>query len=124
MKLIYRVLADFVVIIHLLFILFSLLGGLGVIWRRWVTAIHIPAAIWACLIEFKGWICPLTPLENWLRQASGASGYTGGFVEHYVIPLIYPAGLTPEVQVMLGVVVIAVNLGVYSFVIYLWLKNR
>ena len=121
---IYRILADVVIILHLLFILFVLLGGLGAIWRKWFVAIHVPAVVWAALIEFKGFICPLTPLEKWLRQASGDSGYTTGFVEHYIIPLIYPPGLTSEVQVILGSIVIGLNLGVYSFVLYHCFKKR
>ena len=80
--------------------------------------IHLPAVIWACLIEFKGWICPLTPLEKWLREVSGAEGYQEGFIEHYLIPIIYPAGLTEGVQLMLGVIVIVINLCIYAFVLY------
>lgn len=120
----YGALADLVIILHLLFILFALLGGLLALWHRWVLAIHLPAAIWACAIEFVGWICPLTPLENWLREASGSGGYRDGFIEHYLIPLIYPVTLTPQLQILLGVVVIVTNLMVYSWVIYRWRKLR
>ena len=115
---IYRVLADLVVIIHLLFIVFALMGALLVIWRGFMVFIHIPAAIWVSVISFKGWVCPLTPLENHLRIAAGSEGYTGGFVEHYLIPVIYPANLTLNHQVVLGFIAIAINAGLYSLVFY------
>ncbi|WP_316151839.1 DUF2784 domain-containing protein [Cupriavidus sp. BIC8F] len=113
-------LADLVVIVHGLFILFVVAGGLLVLrWPR-VAWLHLPAAAWGVLIEWSGWICPLTPLENTLRQAAGQAGYSGGFVERYLLPLIYPAGLTPAVQLWLGAVVLAVNLAVYA----LWWRRR
>jgi hypothetical protein len=113
-------LADLVVIVHGLFILFVVAGGLLVLrWPR-VAWLHLPAAAWGVLIEWSGWICPLTPLENTLRQAAGQAGYSGGFVERYLLPLIYPAGLTPAVQLWLGAVVLAVNVVVYV----LWWRRR
>ena len=109
--------ADLLVILHLLFILFAVFGGwLAVKWR-WVLFLHLPAAAWAALIEFQGWICPLTPLEQRFRQAAGQSSYQGGFVEHYVVPIIYPEGLTRDIQIVLGVLVIAANLAAYGFVL-------
>ncbi|MBI4793115.1 MAG: DUF2784 domain-containing protein [Deltaproteobacteria bacterium] len=109
--------ADLLVILHLLFILFAVFGGwLAVKWR-WVLFLHLPAAAWAALIEFQGWICPLTPLEQRFRQAAGRSSYQGGFVEHYVVPIIYPEGLTRDIQIVLGVLVIAANLAAYGFVL-------
>ena len=111
------VLADFLVILHLAFIVFVIFGGLLALrWRR-VAWLHLPAALWGALIEFLGWVCPLTPLENRLRAAAGEAGYARGFIEHYVAPLIYPAGLTPHVQVYLGAGVIVVNLAVYAWVL-------
>ncbi|WP_432258608.1 DUF2784 domain-containing protein [Cupriavidus sp. TMH.W2] len=113
-------LADLVVIVHGLFIVFVVAGGLLVLrWPR-VAWLHLPAAAWGVLIEWSGWICPLTPLENTLRQAAGQAGYSGGFVERYLLPLIYPAGLTPAVQLWLGLVVLAVNVAVYA----LWWRRR
>jgi len=113
-------LADLVVIVHGLFILFVVAGGLLVLrWPR-VAWLHLPAAAWGVLIEWSGWICPLTPLENTLRQAAGQAGYSGGFVERYLLPLIYPAGLTPAVQLWLGAVVLALNVAVYA----LWWRRR
>ena len=113
----YRLLADLVVVVHLSFIIYALLGGLLGLWKRWSLLIHVPAAVWIAIIEFQGWICPLTPLENRLRSAAGVAGYEGGFVEHYFIPVIYPAGLTRSMQFVLGGVAVAVNVAVYSFVL-------
>jgi hypothetical protein len=110
----YRLLANAVVSIHALFIVFVVLGGF-LAWRwRWVAAVHIPCAIWGMLIEYRGWICPLTPLENSLRSRAGQQGYSGGFIEHYLLPTIYPSGLTPRVQALLGMFVLAVNLVAYT----------
>ncbi|MDV3239414.1 MAG: DUF2784 domain-containing protein [Gammaproteobacteria bacterium] len=107
------VLADLVVLLHLAFILFVMLGGLLVLrWRR-LMWLHLPVVVWGAAIEFVGWICPLTPLENRLRAAAGEAGYSGGFIEHYLIPLIYPAGLTRELQWLLGALVLLVNAAVY-----------
>lgn len=109
----YRLLANAVVLIHVLFIAFILCGGF-LAWRwRWVAAVHIPCAIWGVLIEYRGWICPLTPLENSLRARAGQEGYGGGFIEHYVLPAIYPAGLTPRVQMVLGTLVLVINVLAY-----------
>lgn len=107
------VLADLVVLLHLAFILFVMLGGLLVLRRRRLMWLHLPVAAWGAAIEFVGWICPLTPLENRLRAAAGEAGYSGGFIEHYLIPLIYPAGLTRELQWLLGALVLLVNAAVY-----------
>lgn len=112
----YRVLADLVVLAHLAFIVFALLGGMLALRWRWMPWAHLPAALWGALVEFFGWFCPLTPLENSLRRASGTAGYSGGFIEHYIIPIIYPAELTREVQVFLGLAVLAVNLAIYLMV--------
>jgi hypothetical protein len=110
----YRLLANTVVAVHGLFVLFVVLGGF-LAWRwRWVAAVHLPCAAWGVLIEYRQWICPLTPLENHLRAKAGEQGYHGGFIEHYVLPAIYPSGLTPQVQWMLGTAALAVNLLVYG----------
>src|SRR4026209_2900188 len=96
----YRGLADAVVMIHLLFAAFVVLGGfLAWRWPR-VTWVHFPAAVWGVAIEFGGWICPLTPLENALRARAGLAGYSGGFVEHYLLPALYPVGLTASQRVV------------------------
>ena len=120
---IYRILADLVVIFHLIFIIFAVLGGLLVLWRGFLVFLHMPSAIWVAVISFKGWICPLTPLENQLRQAAGGEGYSGGFVEYYLILVIYPIGLRIDVQVVLGIVAVAINIGIYMLVYY-WYRIR
>ncbi len=121
---IFRLLADLTVLVHLAFVLFAVLGGTLVLrWRR-VAWAHLPTVLWAALIEFVGWICPLTPLENWLRRQSGALGYSGGFIEHYVIPLLYPVGLTRQVQIVLGLLVLAINAGIYGWVLRRYLRSR
>jgi len=109
--------ADSVVLIHFSFILFVIFGGFLVIkWRKLIW-LHLPAAFWGAMIEFFGWICPLTILENKLRQGSEQGAYSTGFIEHYIIPLIYPAGLTRDIQLLLGVVVVIINLFVYIVIV-------
>jgi hypothetical protein len=110
---IYRALADAVLALHLAFILFVVLGGLLVLRRRWVAWLHLPAVTWGILIEFAGWICPLTPLENWLRTRGGERGYSGGFIENHLMSLMYPDGLTRELQWLLAALLIAVNAAIY-----------
>ncbi|MEM5431622.1 DUF2784 domain-containing protein [Cupriavidus oxalaticus] len=117
-------LADLVVIVHGLFIVFVVAGGLLVLrWPR-LAWVHLPAAAWGVMIEWSGWICPLTPLENALRRAAGEAGYGGGFVERYLLPLIYPPGLTPAVQLWLGLIVLVVNVAVYAAVYARWWRGR
>ena len=113
---IYRLLADVTLLLHLLFVLFVVLGGFFVLrWRR-LAWIHIPAVIWGVLIELFGWICPLTPLENHFRRLGGEAGYAGGFVERYLLPLLYPGELTRELMIVLGLGVLGVNVVVYGVV--------
>jgi hypothetical protein len=110
----YRLLADLITVLHFAFVAYVLLGGFLVLrWRRSIW-IHGPAVLWGAVVEWAGWVCPLTPLENWLRLKGGVRGYEGGFVEHYVVPVLYPGALTPAIQVMLGGLVIVVNLLVYG----------
>lgn len=110
----YRLAADAVVLLHLAFTVFVVVGGfLAWRWPR-LAGVHVPAAVWGALIEFMGWVCPLTPLENHFRRLAGEAGYSGGFLEHYVIPVLYPRGLTPTIQVILGAVVVLVNGYAYS----------
>lgn len=115
---IYRVLADIVVILHLLFIGFAVFGGLLLWWRRVIAWLHVPAVSWVIVLSLKGWICPLTLLENRLRQLAGQDGYTGGFVDQYLLPLIYPPGLSHEMQLWLGLAVLAFNVLLYLLVYY------
>jgi hypothetical protein len=106
-------LADAVVVVHFAFVLFVLFGGLLVLRWRWVRWLHLPAAAWGALIEFAGWTCPLTPLEKWLRREGNLGGYEGGFVEHYILPVLYPQALTRNVQLVLGLIVVLLNLFIY-----------
>jgi hypothetical protein len=114
---VFRALADLVVAGHLAFVLFVMLGGFLVLrWRR-VAWLHLPAAIWGAWIEFAGWICPLTPLENWLRARGGGAVYESSFVERYLLPVLYPESLTRDLQLLLGAVVIVMNAAIYLWVV-------
>jgi len=113
----YRLLADALVVVHGAFVLFVVFGGLLVLWKTRLAWVHIPAALWGAYVEFAGRICPLTPLENHFRQLAGERGYNEGFIEHYLIPLMYPEGLTRDVQLILGLVVLAINLIAYGLVL-------
>jgi len=117
----WRVLGDVVLIVHLTFIVFVIFGGFLAYRWRWLLWIHLLAAVWASALEFGGWICPLTPLENWFRQAGGEAGYPGGFLEHYLLRIIYPTGLTPDIQIYLGFGVIAINALAYWMV---WVSQK
>jgi hypothetical protein len=112
---VYHTLSNLILIVHLAFVLFAVLGGILVLkWRR-LAWVHAPAFLWAALIEFAGWVCPLTPLENWLRLKGGALPYRTTFMEHYLLPLLYPATLTRHLQIFLGLLVLSINLGFYSW---------
>jgi hypothetical protein len=115
--LIYRILADLTLLTHLAFIVFVVGGGFLVLrWRRLIW-LHVPCAVWGALIEFGGWVCPLTPLENRFRAMAGLPVYSVSFVERYVLPVIYPSRLTREVQLVLGVLVVVINLVAYGLVV-------
>ena len=117
---VYLVLANLVLTIHVAFIFFVVLGGLLALRWRWMVWLHLPAAVWGMLIEITDWTCPLTALEiNWL-QAAGDAGYAGGFMEHYLTRLIYPVGLTSAIQLLLGFGVIVTNVLVYMLVWKRW----
>jgi hypothetical protein len=112
-----RFLADVVVLVHLTFILFVAAGGLLVLrWPR-LAWLHVPAVVWGVLIELAGWICPLTPLENRLLGAGGETAYAGGFIDRYLMPIVYPTGLTRDMQLALAAAVIGVNLVIYGLLI-------
>ena len=116
-----RLLADAVVALHLAFIVFVMVGGLLVLWRPAIAWLHLPALAWGIYAESTGTICPLTPLENALRRAAGEAGYAGGFIEHYVVELIYPPGLTPGIQTAIAAGLIALNAAVYALA---WRRSR
>lgn len=114
---IFRLLADAIVTLHFAFVAFVVLGGLLAL--RWPRAawVHLPAAAWGVFVEYSGMVCPLTPLEIALRARGREAGYAGGFIEHYLIPTIYPAGLTRHAQIVLGSLALALNVAVYVAVV-------
>lgn len=111
-----RVLADLVLVLHLSFIAFAVAGGLLALRWRWVPWLHLPAVGWGVFVELSGRVCPLTPLENALRRSAGAEGYPGGFIEHYLVPLVYPPALSPSLQLVLAGLLVLANLLVYKWV--------
>jgi len=115
----YPLLADLVLILHLGFVCFVLFGGLLVLRWQWIAWLHLPAALWGAVVEFTGWLCPLTPLENWLRAQGGAVGYEQDFMARYLLPILYPGDLTRDLQLLLGTVVVSLNAAVYW-----WLWRR
>jgi hypothetical protein len=119
----HRLLADATVAFHFLFIAFVVLGGLAVMRMPRVAWLHLPAVAWVVWLELTGAICPLTPLENALREQAGQGGYEGGFIDHYLMPVIYPAGLTPQIQTMLGIAVLVLNATVYAIAWRNWRKR-
>jgi ABC-type polysaccharide/polyol phosphate export permease len=116
--------ADFLVVIHLTFIIFVIVGGFLTLKWRLLVFVHPLAAVWGALIEFSGWICPLTPLEQQFRQAGGTAGYSTTFIEHYLLPIIYPAGLTRELQIFFGFSVVAINAVAYTLLIRRIIQER
>ncbi|MEO6117958.1 MAG: DUF2784 domain-containing protein [Methylotenera sp.] len=114
----FRLAADSVLLLHLAFILFALLGGAMTVWWRWIPFVHLPAAAWGFFVELTGKICPLTYLENYFRIKAGQSGYTERFVEHYLLDIIYPSGLTRETQFALAGVVVIVNIAIYGWLFF------
>ena len=119
-----QVIADLLVFIHLTFIMFVIFGGLLVLrWKR-TMFLHLPAAAWGALIEFQGWICPLTPLEQHFRHLAGQTGYRDSFIEHYLIPLIYPVDLTRPMQVAMGIFVIGINIVIYAYSFNKWRRSH
>lgn len=118
---IFRLAADAVLLFHLAFILFALLGAAMAAWWRWIPLVHLPVAAWGFFVELTGRNCPLTHLENYLRIKAGLSGYTESFVEHYLLPIIYPGGLTREIQFALAGVVVVLNAAIYG---WLFVRRR
>ena len=119
-----NLLADIVVVVHVAFVLFVVAGGFLILrWPR-IVWIQLPAALWGIVVEWAGWICPLTPLENWLRARGGTAGYQGGFVERYLLPVLYPAELTRTEQIVLGSTALIVNLVAYLFAFRHLIRRR
>lgn len=112
----YAIAADIVLVTHLAFVAAVLLGGLAWLRWRWAPLVHLPMAAWGVLVEVAGWYCPLTTLENDLLAAAGRAGYDGSFIGHYLLAVLYPAGLTRHVQLILAMLVVAVNVGIYAWI--------
>lgn len=108
---------ELIIIVHFVFILWVVLGGFVVLLRLGFVWLHLPALIWGIVVEWNGWICPLTPLENFYRAQRGVAQYRGGFIEHYIVPIIYPEGLTRSHQVIMAVALLLLNIVIYIFVI-------
>jgi len=121
---IFTILAELVLLLHFGFILFTIFGGVLVLYRRWWAWWHIPSVLWASIVNLAGWVCPLTPLENVLRLEAGLSGYEGGFIAHYIAPLIYPAGMTQTLAVTAGAGIIVWNVIVYGLSIRRLKRDR
>lgn len=118
----YRLAADAVLVLHATFIVFALFGGLLAVRWHWIPLLHLPAAAWGVFVELAGRLCPLTDIENALRAAAGHAGYDGSFIEYYLIDIIYPAGLTREIQHVLAAVVLITNIAIYGWL--LWRRRR
>ena len=116
----FRLAAEAVLLIHLAFIVFALFGAAVAVRWRWIVAVHLPAAAWGFFIELTGRVCPLTYLENHLRIKAGLAGYQESFIEHYLLAIIYPVGLTREVQFVLAAVVVVVNVAIYGWLFHCW----
>ncbi|MDJ0803663.1 MAG: DUF2784 domain-containing protein [Desulfobacterales bacterium] len=112
-----RFMADATLVVHLLFIVFAVVGAFAALRWRWLIWVHLPCALWAVAIEWGGWICPLTPLEVFFRRCASQAGFAGGFVQHYLLPVIYPPNLTRDIQIGLGVFVLGINLLAYALVV-------
>jgi hypothetical protein len=119
-----KILADIVLLSHFLFVLLAVLGGLFVLYKRWFLWLHVPVVLWSSVVNLAGWTCPLTPLENSFRSAAGQAGYKGGFVEHYIAPLVYPGGMTRELELIAGFSVFVWNGLVYTLVIFQSRRHR
>jgi hypothetical protein len=124
---VYSLLAHAVLVIHGAFIMFAVSGGALLLWRRtprWMVWVHVGAALWASFVMYSGRVCPLTPLENYLRQRGGEVGYSGSFIEHYLLALIYPAGLTRTTQIGFGCAVLVINIVIYCVVLWRWRSKQ
>lgn len=112
-----HILANTILLLHFAFVVFAIFGGFMVLYRRWVAWLHLPTVLWSSAVNLAGWVCPLTPLENRFRMAAGQAGYPGGFIEHYIGALVYPAGMTRTVALTAGIAVLVWNAAVYVLVI-------
>jgi Protein of Unknown function (DUF2784) len=114
-----RLLANLILVFHFAFVAFSVLGGFLVLWKRWITWLHVPSVLWSSLVNLFSHVCPLTPLENRFRRLAGQAGYEGGFVQHYIAPLVYPGGMPRRLELVAGFSVLIWNAFVYVLVVAL-----
>ena len=114
----YRLLADLILVLHFCYVLFAIFGGLLVLRWRWMWKLHLPALVWGFLVQYFVWICPLTSWENYFRELGGEAGYEGGFIEYYISAIIYPGIITPQIHVLLAILLVVFNLLVYSYIIW------
>jgi hypothetical protein len=119
-----RLLANLILVFHFAFVAFSVLGGFLVLWRRWIAWLHVPSVLWSSLVNLLSHVCPLTPLENRFRLLAGQAGYEGGFIQHYVAPLVYPGGMPRRMELIAGYSVLIWNAFVYAFVVALLRRGR
>ncbi len=120
----FRLLANATVLLHLLFIAFIVFGGLlALFWPR-MAWVHLPVALWGVVVQWMSWVCPLTPLENWFRARGGVATYPDGFVEHHVLPVLYPIGIGPRLHWVLGLVVLVANAAIYATVFHRRARER
>lgn len=118
-----RLFADIILFFHFAFVVFAIFGGLIVLYKRRVAWVHVPVVLWSSAINLAGRVCPLTPLENFFRSAAGQAGYKGGFMEHYIMPLIYPGGMPRELEIVAGVSILIWNGFMYLY-IAIWARRR
>ncbi|MDJ0838973.1 MAG: DUF2784 domain-containing protein [Acidobacteriota bacterium] len=121
---IWRILADLVLVFHFCLVMFAVAGGLLVLYKRWVAWLHVPFVLWAAIVNLAGWVCPLTPMENRFRLNAGQSGYEGGFVVHYIMPLVYPGGMTRNWELAAGVSVFVWNILLYALIIHRFKRRK
>lgn len=114
-----RILGNLVLMVHFAFVLFSVLGGFLVLWKRWIAWLHVPSVLWSSFVNLFSHVCPLTPLENRFRRLAGQAGYAGGFIQHYIAPLIYPGGMPRRMELIAGYSVLVWNAFVYALVVLL-----
>jgi asparagine N-glycosylation enzyme membrane subunit Stt3 len=119
-----KILADTVLLIHFAFVAFAVFGGISVLYKRSLAWFHIPVVLWSSVINLGGWICPLTPLENYFRSQAGRAGYEGGFVQHYIESLVYPGGMPRNFELIAGISILAWNGLVYLFVLLYWKRRQ
>jgi len=119
-----RIIADVIMLLHFLFILYVIFGAALALLRRWLIWPHLTAAIWAVVVNHTGWGCPLTPLEIHFRKVAGQQGYSGGFIDHYIMPVVYPSGLTEEIAIYLSIAIVSWNAACYWYLLHMRRRKR